>query len=344
MRHRHKNTTEGSTLKHYNAKGELCALVTNVQKYTIHDGPGIRTEFFFKGCPLHCPWCSNPETIAPYRQLGTYPAKCIGRDKCSWCLRACPLDPSPIQFDAEGNLLPVKMTDACRDCLKCADACPGGGIITWGKLYTMDEMLRLAEEDRSFYNRSGGGVTVSGGDVMMQWEFVTQFLEKCREREINTCVETEACCQWERLDAVTELADLVIFDIKHIDSRTHERLFGVGNELILDNIAKTAAKGRRIVIRTPVVMGINADDENILAIARFIKEKVGAALVQYQLLPYRKMGVEKYDSLGMDYPLGNDYKPPERIDWEKNLLRLRDLVEEKTGIAVAAGTSGKLPL
>ncbi len=331
-------------MKHFNEKGELCALVTNIQKYTIHDGPGIRTEFFFKGCPLHCPWCSNPETIVPRRQLGSYPAKCIGPERCGLCLKACPEQESPIRFNEDGELIPIHMTDACFDCYKCAEACPGGGIIVWGKYYTLERMLKIAEEDKSFYDRTGGGVTVSGGDVTMQWEFTSEFLKECHARHLDICVETEACCAWEHLAAVIEYADLVIFDIKHIDDEIHKSLFGVGNKLILENIEKTAKLGKRIVIRTPVVIGKNANDDNLRGIAAFIKEKVGSALVQYQLLPYRKMGVEKYDSLGIEYPLGNDYKPPEREEWERNLLRIRDMLEKEFQIPVAAGTSGKLPL
>lgn len=331
-------------MKHFNDAGELCALVTNIQKYTIHDGPGIRTEFFFKGCPLRCPWCSNPETVSPHREIGAYPAKCLGADKCGWCLKACPLGgKTPISFAPDGSLLPLRMTDACRGCYKCADACPGGGLMVWGRLYTMEELLKIAAEDRSFYDRTGGGVTVSGGDVAMQWEFAAEFLRRCKADGLNVCVETEAFCAPEVLDALAENADLLIFDIKHIDSARHKELFGVPNEGILSNIARAAAQGHRIVIRTPVVIGWNAEDENIRGIAEFIKEKVGSALVEYQLLPYRKMGTEKCDSLGKPYPMG-DYKPPEREVWEKNLLRLRDMVAADYGIAVAAGTGGKLPL
>jgi pyruvate formate lyase activating enzyme len=331
-------------MEHFNANGERCAIITNIQKYTIHDGPGIRTEFFFKGCPLHCPWCSNPETIDPRPQIGVYPSKCMGSGKCGWCLDACPLGKdSPIRFDENDELLPLKMVDECYDCLKCAEACPGGGLKIWGETYTLDQLMKIAEEDRSFYERSGGGVTLSGGDVTMQWEIASDFVRECHEAGINTCVETEAFCPPEHLDALLEFADLVIFDIKHMDSAKHKEIFGVPNELILSNIERTAKSGKRIVIRTPVVAGYNADDDNIRATAAFIKDKVGSALVQYQLLLFRKMGVEKLDSLGLPYPL-EDYDAGESDQRQAELERLRDMVADEFGIEVAAGSEGKLPL
>lgn len=332
-------------MEHTNRDGQPVAIITDIQRYTIHDGPGIRTEFFFKGCPLGCPWCSNPETVRPYPEIGVYPTKCMGNQKCGWCLKECPLgNDSPIAFDADDNLLPVVMRDECKGCYKCVDACPGGGLKLWGKSYTMDEMLKLANQDRSFYERTGGGVTVSGGDVMMQWEFAADFLRECHEQlHINTCMETEVLCPQEHLDAVLAHTDLAIFDIKHIDSAVHKKLCGVPNERILENIAHAAKIGTRIVIRTPVVPGYNDSEENIRGIASFIRDSIGGSLVQWQLLMFRKLGVEKLDSLGREYQMG-DYEPPSSEDRQAQLERLRDMVSSEYGIEVAVGSDGKLPL
>ena len=327
-----------------NAAGQPCGLVTNIQKYTIHDGPGIRTEIFFKGCPLRCPWCSNPETIDPRPQLGVYPKKCLGPDKCDLCRKASPLgEETPIRFE-EGGLRPVVMTQTCRDCLACAAACPARALMVWGKDMTVDELMKVILEDRSFYARSGGGVTLNGGEVMLQWEFAELLLRACRQAGIHTCVESALHCPPEHLERVLDQTDLLITDIKHMDSEIHRALTGVGNERILDNIRLAARRGTRMVVRTPVVPDRNNSAGSIRAIAAFLRDEVGSALVQYQLLPYRKMGTEKYDTLGQPYPLGDDYKPPERAEWEPWLLELTRIAREEYGIPAAAGSSQKLPL
>jgi len=326
----------------YNSRGEACGLIYNIQGYTIHDGPGIRTELFFKGCPLHCPWCSNPESISTHAQLGVYPTKCLGKDKCGYCISDCPLEDKPICFDGDGILLSVDEVSQCKNCLKCADSCPAGAIKVWGELKTIPEIMKILERDRSFYERSGGGVTVSGGEALLQWEFVAKLLEECKRVGIGTCLESAMFVPTAHLDAVLPHTDLLITDIKFFDSDRHRECVGTPNELILENIAHAAEMGVPIVLRTPVVMGRNDDWENIREIGRFAKERLGDRLVQYQLLPYRKLGTEKYASLNQPYPMG-DYEPPEREVWEKNLLKTRDMLKEEFGLPVSAGTSENLP-
>lgn len=323
-----------------NEKGELTGLVTNIQKYTIHDGPGIRTEIFFKGCNMHCPWCSNPETIAPRPQLGVYPGKCIGRDKCDWCVKACPMgSDSPICFDENGTVLPISMAAQCANCYRCAAACPGGGLIVWGKPYTVAELMKIIEEDRSFYQHTGGGVTLNGGEVMLHWEFAEALCRTCHDAGINTCVESALNVPQTHMEAVLAHTDYLITDIKHMDSEAHKAITGSGNERILANIRRASELGVQMVIRTPVVMGRNDSEENIRATAAFIRDELGGRVVQYQLLPYRKMGTEKYDTLGQSYPMG-DYVPPERETWEPNLLHLRDVAKEY-GINAVPGSNQK---
>jgi len=321
---------------------ELTGRIFNIQSYTIHDGPGIRTEIFFQGCPLHCPWCSNPEGILPVPQLGIYPAKCLTREKCDECLQVCSAgEDRPICFDESGRLCSVEHRRECIDCLRCAEACPAGAIIVWGKEMTVPQLMKRIERDRAYYEKSGGGVTLSGGEVLLQWEFAGRLLLACKEAGIHTCVESALHCPSAHLEAVLPRTDLFITDIKHMDDSAHKRLTGVGNELILENICRVAAGGTPLIIRTPVVPGYNDDEENILAIGRFIKEKLGDAVIQYQLLPYRKMGTEKYASLCRPYPMGDD-AAPERSVWEPRLLGLRDLLRDTYGIPAVAGSGEKL--
>ncbi len=325
-----------------NEAGEPCGLVSNIQKYTIHDGPGIRTEIFFSGCPMHCLWCSNPETLALQPQIGVYPTKCLTLDKCGTCRSVCPLDDTPLAFK-NGTIEAVHMTDFCQTCLKCTDACPSRALKQWGELMSVQELMKIIVEDRSFYQRTGGGVTLSGGEVMLQWEFAELLLAQCKKENINTCVESALHCMPAHMEAVYKNTDLVITDIKHMDPDKHREITGVDNKLILDNIRRTVELGKKLVIRTPVVIGYNADEDNIRAIGAFIRDELGGKIVQYQLLPYRKMGTEKYDSLGLPYPMG-DYEPPERTVWEENILKLTNMLVSEYGLPAVAGSGSKLEL
>ncbi|MCL2125651.1 MAG: glycyl-radical enzyme activating protein [Oscillospiraceae bacterium] len=322
---------------------EPAGLISNIQKYTIHDGPGIRTEIFFKGCNMRCLWCSNPETIDPSPQLGIYPAKCLSLAKCGYCVKICPLvGHSPLVHDKDGTISSIRQSAECKNCLKCADVCPGRAIKLWGELMALSELMAIIEEDRSFYERTGGGVTLSGGEVMLQWEFAAILLAKCKEASINTCVETALNCPAAHMEAVYEHTDLVITDIKHMDAKKHLQITGAGNELILKNIKRTVDLGKNLVIRTPVVIGHNADDTSIRAIGKFIRDELSGRIIQYQLLPYRKMGTEKYDSLCLQYPM-SDYVPPEREIWEPEIKRLAAMLESEYGLPAVAGSGQKLP-
>ena len=319
---------------------EPYGIVTNIQKYTIHDGPGIRTEIFFKGCPLRCLWCSNPEGLSPEQQIGAYPSKCIGNSKCSICLKACPESVnSPIRT-SDDHLLKVEETQGCADCFVCADECPSMAIMTWGKKMTVPELMKIILQDRSFYLKTGGGVTLSGGEVMLQWEFASLLLKACKEASVNTCVESSLNCAPEHMERVYEYTDLVITDIKHMDAGKHREYTGAGNELILSNIKRTVDLKKPLVIRIPVIPDHNNSEENIRATAEFIKRDLGGNIKQLQLLPYRKMGTEKYASLCMPYPFA-DFIPPERSVWENNLLELTEILKEY-GIPAVAGSSAKM--
>ena len=326
-------------MQHRNQHGEPAALISSVQKYTIHDGPGIRTALFFAGCTLRCLWCSNPETIQPRRRLGFYPSKCLTLEKCTACERACSAT-GTLRFDANGRVQGAEQSSACDNCFKCAEVCPPRAIKVWGEYMTVAEMMAVITEDRSFYQRTGGGVTLNGGEVLMQWEIAAALLRECKNAAIHTCVETALHCPWENAAAVFEYTDFIIADIKHMDTEKHRQIAGAGNELILENLRKTAALGKRLVLRTPIVPGDNADDENIRKTGEFIRDELGD-IAAYQLLPYRKLGTEKYDSLGDAYQM-EGYKLPELREREANLLRLAEMLRRDYGIPAVVGSDERL--
>jgi pyruvate formate lyase activating enzyme len=314
--------------------------ITNIQKYTIHDGPGIRTEIFFKGCPLHCIWCSNPEGLSSKQQIGVFPSKCIGISKCSLCIKSCPLGPGTPIKTRDDCLFRLDETSECSDCKICAEECPSGAIMIWGKKMTVPELMEIILKDKGFYLETGGGVTLSGGEVMLQWRFAVLLLKACKDEAVNTCVETSLHCPQEHMEEVYKYTDLVITDIKHMDTRKHKEYTGVGNEVILNNIRRTVELKKPLVIRMPVVPDHNNSEENIRAIGEFIRDQLCNNIVQVQLLPYRKIGTEKYSSLNMPYPM-EGFVPPEREVWEKNLLELTEILKEYN-IPAVAGYSSKI--
>lgn len=311
-------------------------LITNIQKFTIHDGPGIRTEVFFKGCPLKCLWCSNPETIKKKPEVAVTPDDCIGIDVCGLCLKAC----SANALVAAGNKIVAIDRERCAGCLSCGAACPNNALKTQGKYMTIGEVMEVIRQDRSLYQRSGGGVTLSGGDCLLQPDFVEKLLAECQRAGIHTCVESQLSCKTEVLEQILPHTDMMITDLKHMDAAIHRKLTGVSNKQILINIRYLATKHVPLVIRIPVVKGYNDEAENLSKTAQFLRLEVGSALKQLQLLPYRPLGIEKYRSLGMEYPLAGFAIPSPQEYFE----RIRDIAEEfqRMGIPAVAGTTEKI--
>jgi pyruvate formate lyase activating enzyme len=266
----------------------------------------------------------------------------VERGKCGWCVRDCPEGGAPIVFGADDRLAAIRETPECLACHRCAEACPSRAIKTWGEEYTVGALMKIILQDRGYYERTGGGVTLSGGEPLLQAEFCAGLLSECRRERIHTCAETAFNVPWDDALKVFEFTDLIITDVKHTDAQKHREYCGAGNALIFENIRKASKLGIPLVIRTPVIPGYNADEANLRASAEFIAS-LGSSVAAWQLLPYRKMGTEKYASLGIEYPLG-DYEPPERAVWEAELLRLQAVLSSEYGVPVVAGSADALTL
>ena len=267
--------------------------IFNIQRYSINDGPGIRTTVFFKGCPLKCAWCSNPESQAMSPQLLFYENLCV---KCQHCLQVCPAGANSIGPDGG-----IKVNrDLCKACGACVAGCSSEARVLSGKFMTPEEVFNIIKKDIPFYRNSGGGVTASGGEATYQPVFLNALFKRCRESGLHTTLDTCGLVRWEVLEEILPATSLVLMDIKHMDSRTHKRLTGVENELILENTRKIALSQKPIIIRMPLIPGYNDSRENIRSIADFMRQ---IELRRIDILPYHKLGISKYKSLGKEYQL-----------------------------------------
>lgn len=273
--------------------------IFNIQRYTIHDGPGIRTELFLKGCPLRCRWCGNPESHKPQIQPGVYSIKCIGEDKCGCCVKTCP--EHCLQF-RNHKLVSIDRT-LCTNCMKCADVCPADAIRHWGQIYTVEQAMETILKDVSFYESSGGGVTLSGGEPLAQSDFVLELLKACKKENIHTCVESTLCMDWSMIETIIPYTDLFITDLKHMDSASHKYYTGVPNEKLLENMKRLASLQIPLIIRIPVIPKVNDSMEHMTAVADFILNQLDNHIFQLQLLEFMRLGEEKYKSLDVPYPM-----------------------------------------
>jgi len=268
-------------------------IVANVQRCSIHDGPGIRTTLFLKGCPLRCSWCHNPETLKPRFELALAPDRCLG---CGECVRACPVQPA----GASAPTWPPP--PECTLCAACADACPSGARTAIGRTFCPEELVALAERDRAFFDTSGGGVTFSGGEPLAQDDFLLECLRLARERGLHTAVDTCGHAHWETVRAVAGLADLVLYDLKLIDPDAHRRHTGVDNRTILANLRALSLEGVEVWVRVPLVPGVNDDRANIEATGAFLASLARAHPVF--VLPYHTAAEAKGQRLA-----GADRRP-----------------------------------
>lgn len=274
-------------------------LVFNIQRYSLHDGPGIRTTVFLKGCPLCCAWCHNPEGRSCHRELLVVESRCM---VCGECRRTCPFGQS---LAGEG-VWPTRH-DQCTHCGACVEACPTGARQMVGREMTVAEVMAEILKDRIFYEDSAGGATFSGGEPLTQPTFLRELLEACRARGIHTAVDTCGFGCTDHLLAAAQWADLVLYDLKLMDDARHRQHTGVSNQPILENLRALDHIHQNIWLRVPVIPGVNDDLENLEAIARFAAGLHGVR--QVTLLPYHQTGVQKYRRLGSGYAL-DGVQPP----------------------------------
>lgn len=277
-------------------------LVGSLQKFSLEDGPGIRTTIFLKGCPLSCKWCHNPELIDPQQQLIQSPNNCIG---CGYCVKTCPRGAVTWTLEAGAVIDRTK----CDVCLKCADACCAMALRPVAKPMTIDDILRIAEQDKGFYDKTDGGITVSGGEILIHAELVSKLIDKADDRSIRVCIET---CGFGDSQALMELAlkgnvTNILYDIKSIDDEVHKAFTGVSNQLILANLRMLAAEAAtvdKLIIRMPLIKGVNDSDEIIRQTGELYRE-IGVKRVD--LLPYHSLGISKQRNVG---GMQEEFLPP----------------------------------
>jgi pyruvate formate lyase activating enzyme len=277
------------------ARTEGTGLIFDVKRFSLHDGPGIRTTIFFQGCPLRCAWCQNPESQPGGPRLFYADAKCRA---CRACAAACPQN--AVQFSDAGRQW---LVERCVRCGACASSCPSGALSLVGMCETADNLERTVLRDRVFYARSGGGVTLSGGEPLVQPAFAREILSRCHKQGIHTALDTTAYAAWPTLAGLLPYTDLVLLDIKAFDPDRHRRLTGVRNEVILANAAALAESHVDLVVRVPIIPGQNDDEKDLRAVAHFLSGLPG--LKGVDLLPYNRMAQAKYSRLGLDYPLAD---------------------------------------
>ncbi|NVM36636.1 MAG: glycyl-radical enzyme activating protein [Candidatus Lokiarchaeota archaeon] len=278
------------------------ALIFQIQKFSTEDGPGIRTTVFFKKCPLKCIWCHNPESILKTPQLEWFKHKCIG---CKTCIASC--QQNALSFDNNSLLIDREKCNLCR---VCVEECPSTALNMLGEWWKLEDLFNEIEKDKIYYTTSQGGITVSGGEPTQQPEFITDFLRKCKENGINTAIDTCGYSSKRIYEQILPYVDLVLLDIKHIDSDKHKEYIGVPNKAILENanwIYKNLKKnGKKMWIRTPIIPNYTAIDENIRGIGEFIVNKLENFPERWDLLSFNNLCISKYERLDMEWSLKDE--------------------------------------
>jgi pyruvate formate lyase activating enzyme len=294
---------------HHGEKG----LIFNIQRFSVHDGPGIRTTVFLKGCPLNCLWCSNPESQSFFPELMVRDILCKG---CGACVEICPRGAITISQE-EGRRID---RGKCDRCFLCLESCQYQALSVCGKYMKVGEILDEVLQDRLFYKNSGGGVTLSGGEVLSQGRFVGNVLKTCRKEGLHTVLDTSGYGPWKEMEAVLPFVDLILFDFKHLNPDEHKRTTGVGNKIILENLQK-ASKMTPVWLRIPLISGFNDSKEQIKMIA-LLGKQIGAKKIS--LLPYHEGGKSKSEQLGRIYPL-----PEARAPEEEHIHQLKSIIEKE---------------
>ena len=284
-------------------------IVTNIQRFSIHDGPGIRTTVFLKGCNLRCFWCHNPETWQPQPELQLFLNKCIG---CGECFDACPNEVHEM-VDGVRHFHRTR----CVGCGTCTDTCYAEALVLVGDDMTVDEVMQEVLADRAFYESSNGGITLSGGEPALQADFSYALLERSKAEGLHTAIETDANYSWQTLERLLEVTDLVMSDIKHMNPETHKACTGVTNTRIIENHRRLMETNKPVILRTPVVPTVNANPDDIAAIAAYVRDlctlrkasNSESSCPSLELLPFHRLAADQYRSLDLDYKAVNLTSP-----------------------------------
>jgi pyruvate formate lyase activating enzyme len=272
----------------------MTGMVFDIQKFSIHDGPGIRTTVFLKGCPLRCLWCHNPESQESGLEISLIPSKCIG---CGYCFKACPLSNHVMEASGERIFHRAR----CQRCGICAEKCYAGAIELIGREMSVEEVLADVEKDRPFYETSGGGMTLSGGEPLFQFDFTRALLREAKRRELHTCIETCGFAPFELLEQLVPFVDLFLYDCKETDPVRHREYTGVPREVIVENLVRLDRLGAKTVLRCPIVPGLNARDDHLAGIAALANRLDN--IREVHIMPYNPLGKSKHERFGKDSPM-----------------------------------------
>ena len=283
-------------------------LIFSIKRFEINDGVGVRTTVFLKGCPLECLWCHNPEGLSKKQEIGVFSQKCIG---CMDCANECECH----LFTDSGR---VFLRDKCKGCMKCADLCVSGAIVEYGKKYSAEEVLFEVLKDREIYEKTGGGITLSGGEPMLQPDFVLELLKLAKNENLNTALDTCGYAKWENYEKVLPFVDMVLYDLKAFDPNLHKTLTGKDNTLILDNLKKISQTKTKIAVRIPLIPTLN--DGEIKEIGEFLSQLEN--IVEVKVLPYHNYSSNKYQSLNKSYLL-DEIVPPNDEEIELAIKTLK---------------------